>query len=176
MATYTVNDYLLDRVNIQDTINKLLWHVDRQEWDLLAAQIFADEIIVDYTKMLGGEPTYTTGVDQVKVWKGMLDYMDATQHVATAILVDLAQPTAGETIQPPTEVNCSCNVTVTLVRYAAHGDPITQNGGYYTMKVVRCAPNSSGNPWRVSVFKAHPGFMTGNADVAKNPKTNVGWL
>ncbi|KAJ7931222.1 hypothetical protein B0H13DRAFT_1959480 [Mycena leptocephala] len=174
MTNYTVSDYLLDRINIQDTLNKLVWFVDRQEWDLLSP-VFAEELVMDYTSMFGGEPTHTNGVDQAKVWKGMLDYMDSTQHVITGILVDLPQPTGDNFMQPPTEANCSCNVSVTLVRNAARGDPITQSGGYYIIKAVRSS-DSTGNPWRISMFKAHLAFMKGNADVAKNPKTNVGWL
>ncbi|KAJ6586335.1 hypothetical protein DFH09DRAFT_1432155 [Mycena vulgaris] len=78
-------------------------------------------------------------------------------------------------IPPPREASCTCNCLITLRRNAAHGDPITQSGAYYTFKLTRGAPGT-GNPWRISMTKADVTYMKGNADVAKNPETNVGWL
>ncbi|KAJ7322926.1 SnoaL-like domain-containing protein [Mycena albidolilacea] len=175
MASYTVSDYLLDRINIEDTITKLLWYVDRQNWDAVSA-LFAEEVVIDYTSMLGGEPVHTNGADQVKVWKGMLEYLDSTQHVASGILVDLPQPTVDKPVQRPMKANFTCNVSAHLVRYAARGGPIIHNAGNYAIKFVRSSPDSMGHPWLVSAFKANIGFISGNTDVVKNPETKVGWL
>ncbi|KAJ6626599.1 hypothetical protein B0H10DRAFT_2185634 [Mycena sp. CBHHK59/15] len=44
MSTYSVNDYLLDRTNIRDTIPEVL------------SSVFADKLVMDYTSLFGGEP------------------------------------------------------------------------------------------------------------------------
>ncbi|KAJ7500020.1 hypothetical protein FB451DRAFT_1207232 [Mycena latifolia] len=171
MSTYSVTDYLLDRANIRDVITRMAWYVDRQEWDLLSGG-FTDELVMDYTELFGGEPAHLTNTAQAQVWKGMLGYLDATIHVFTGVLVDLPQPGA---IGPPTEASCTCNGLVALRRNAAHGDPLTQSGAYYTFKLKKVA-SATGNPWRVSLMEAHLTYMKGNADVTKNPETNVGWM
>ncbi|KAJ6586334.1 hypothetical protein DFH09DRAFT_1359699 [Mycena vulgaris] len=89
MSTYIVNEYLLDRINIEDTINRMLmnedsdgflyqtWYVDRREWDKLSS-LFTDKIVMDYTSLLGGELAHTTGAAQAQVWRGMLEYLDSS--------------------------------------------------------------------------------------------------
>ncbi|KAJ6616467.1 hypothetical protein B0H10DRAFT_1395958 [Mycena sp. CBHHK59/15] len=175
MATYSVSDYLLDRVNIQDTITAMTWHVDRKNWDDLSS-VFTDKLVMDYTSILGGGPVDTTAVDQAQTWKSMLEYIDSTQHVVAGILIKLPQPISDTPVGIPAVAECSCNCSVTLMRSAAHGDPIQQSGGHYKFKLLRGAPSPSGNPWRISYMKADLAFMKGNADVAMNPKTSIGWL
>ncbi|KAK7059704.1 hypothetical protein R3P38DRAFT_2837345 [Favolaschia claudopus] len=172
MASYTVNDYLLDRVQVEETLHKLLWFVDRKEWDKIST-VFADKIIVDYTDLLGGEPAHTTGVDQGKVWEGMLEYVDATQHNATSIILDLPSPTAN--VQRPTEVTLTCNVFASHVRKEVLAGSMLQNGGRYQMKIIR-TDDKSGNPWRISVMKAFGIFYTGNTGITKNPETGIAWM
>ncbi|KAJ7513093.1 hypothetical protein B0H11DRAFT_2213621 [Mycena galericulata] len=170
MASYSATDYLLDRANIEDTITRMAWYVDRKEWDKVPS-VFADDLVMDYTSLLGGEPYNTTPVAQAQVWRGMLDYIDVSLHAVTGVLVDLPQP-LGQT--HPTEASAACSPLITLRRNAAHGDPITQSGATWSFKLIKS--NKAGNPWRISFMKADVLFMTGNADVAKNPETGKGWL
>ncbi|KAJ7635280.1 hypothetical protein FB45DRAFT_1057151 [Roridomyces roridus] len=171
--TYSASDYLLDRANIQDTIVRMAWSADRKDWDTTAAQ-FADELVMDYTSMFGGEPVTTTPRNQAEVWKGMLEYMDGLTHATTNLLVDLPQPSTSA--EHPTEASATCNILVTLRRDAAHGDPIQQSGGIWSFKLSKSASANGGNPWRIEYMKADAAWMKGNADVTKNPKTGKGWL
>lgn len=97
----------------------------------------------------------TNGADQVKVWKGMLEYLDSTQHVAryavslatqpncsrqvSGILVDLPQPTVDKPVQRPMEASLTCNASAHLVRYAARGGPIIHNAVSIVLRQVSSA-------------------------------------
>ncbi|KAJ7136647.1 hypothetical protein C8R44DRAFT_868777 [Mycena epipterygia] len=186
MSTYTVSDYLLDRITIQDAINRMVWYVDRGEWDELST-VFADELVMDYSKsflsqlhdpsdnfpvasLLGGEPTREHHESQPGTNLERLEYMDSTMHAITGIILDLPQPTADKPIQPPMETTATRSALITLRRNATYGDPIVQSGGNYTFTLIRSSPNSTGNLWRISFMKADVSFSKGNAGVAKNPR------
>ncbi|KAF7323700.1 NTF2-like protein [Mycena kentingensis (nom. inval.)] len=175
MAPYTIADYLLDKSNIQDLVIRVGWCCDRGDWDGLT-KLFADEVVVDYTEMMGGTPTHHTAAAQSQVWKDMLSGLDSTQHVFTGHLVDLPQP---GNIEKPGEASGSCNFLITLRRAAAAaaGGPAVQSGGHYALKFVRTAvPGDTGNPWRLTHWKAYLSHMSGNPDVVKGEHTGVSWL
>ena len=46
----------------------------------VASDIFADQVFIDYTSMLGGEPYTISGPEQAKTWKEMSVNFDAIQH------------------------------------------------------------------------------------------------
>ncbi|KAJ7513076.1 hypothetical protein B0H11DRAFT_1948611 [Mycena galericulata] len=175
MPSYSATDYLLDRANIQDTINRMAWYIDRKDWDKVAT-VFSEKVTMDYSSMLGGEPYETTPVAQAQTWKGMLEYIDATLHGVNGIVVELPQPSADTSIKPPTEASATCSPLVFLRRDAAQGGAILQNGGAWKFKFTKSAPDATGNPWRISFMKADLLFTIGNSDVTKNPKTGKGWV
>ncbi|KAK7046766.1 hypothetical protein R3P38DRAFT_2875736 [Favolaschia claudopus] len=155
MASYTVADYLLDRVQIEETVTRLLWYADRKEWDKISS-VFAENIVIDYTNLFGGEPVSTTGTDQAKAWKDMVNYLDATQHVASGLLMDLPQPSADhDSVQRPTEVKFTCNVFASHVKTTARGGPLLDIGGRYNIKAIRLTEALAGNPWRIQSLKAY---------------------
>lgn len=56
---------------------------DRQEWDALPA-VFTDEVMADYTALIGGEPfTTIRATDLIAGWKEGLSAFTATQHLVT---------------------------------------------------------------------------------------------
>lgn len=166
-AGYAITDYLFDRANIHDKVTSMTAFLDRRLFDRLANEVFAEEMIVDYTALFGGEPLAISGTAQAQSWKEMTDFIDSFQHASTAVLAELPQPS--NEIDPPNEVDALANVIVNMVRKSAHGDPITSNGGYYSFKLIRTEPKNGGNPWRISFLKANLAWMAGNTTVSQNP-------
>ena len=56
---------------------------DRREWDVLIEEVFTDEVMADYTALMGGEPFKGKAVDLVAGWKEGLTTFTATQHLVT---------------------------------------------------------------------------------------------
>ncbi|KAL1981739.1 hypothetical protein VTN96DRAFT_2296 [Rasamsonia emersonii] len=82
-TTYQVTDYLLDRANIHDTVTRFALTIDLHDWTQLATDVLADQVIIDYTSMFGGEPQRVTPSELAAQWKPLVEGMDATQHVYT---------------------------------------------------------------------------------------------
>lgn len=55
--------------------------VDQHQWDELASEVFASEMVVDYTSIFGGEPQKVKGKDQAELWKGMVKQLTSSQHL-----------------------------------------------------------------------------------------------
>ncbi|KAL1742151.1 hypothetical protein HDZ31DRAFT_43858 [Schizophyllum fasciatum] len=158
---YDATQWLVDRANIHDVVLGMLLYADTKQTERLGTDIFADEIFVDYTSMLGGEPYKISGQEQAKVWKDMQANFDAIQHTTFSPLIDLGQP-SGDRDQPST-ASVLVNTGATLVRKAAEGGPIMQSGGRYELGLTRTS--SSGNPWRISKLKMVHVWLNGNPGV-----------
>ena len=50
-------------------------------WDKLETDVLADELLLDYSSMFGGEAKMIASKDVVAQWKGLIEAMDSTQHV-----------------------------------------------------------------------------------------------
>lgn len=57
--------------------------IDLHDWTQLATDVLADQVIIDYTSMFGGEPQRVTPSELAAQWKPLVEGMDATQHVYT---------------------------------------------------------------------------------------------
>ena len=55
-------------------------YVDTRQFDRVASEVLAAELLVDYTSLLGGEPYTISNTEQAKMWEGMLTKLHATQH------------------------------------------------------------------------------------------------
>ncbi|EEQ86448.2 uncharacterized protein BDCG_01568 [Blastomyces dermatitidis ER-3] len=163
MANYPAVDYLLDRANIHDVITKMSYYVDTRQWDKLADEVFIPtDLIIDYSKCFGVEPTQTTAREIATNWKQLMDKVDAAQHIPSAILITLPQP-GTETVEPRTAF-ATCNGAVTLVKKDADGGPLVSNGGRYDLELKRVSSRDSGagNPWRITKLVANLAWVEGN--------------
>src|SRR4051794_28976244 len=57
-----------DRLDIIETCTRFGWHADRREWDRFA-EVVTDELYVDYTALVGGEPGDVKSADLIAGWK-----------------------------------------------------------------------------------------------------------
>ena len=55
-------------------------YVDTRQYDKIANDVLAEEVFVDYTSLLGGEPYAISNTEQAKWWQGMLTKLHALQH------------------------------------------------------------------------------------------------
>lgn len=71
--------------------------VDRAAYDL-AEMAFAEEVVIDYTSLWGGEPATMTPEALMEAWRGIVPGFDATWHelgpVTVTVEGDTAQATA----------------------------------------------------------------------------------
>ncbi|XXH05972.1 hypothetical protein Hte_012416 [Hypoxylon texense] len=82
MATsYDVQTYLLDRANVHDTVARLTMNIDLKSYDGLASEVYAPQVVIDYTSMFGGKPMETTGKEWADSLKPMMSGFDSTQHI-----------------------------------------------------------------------------------------------
>jgi 3-phenylpropionate/cinnamic acid dioxygenase small subunit len=76
------------RLDVIDTCTRMAWHADQREWDELA-EVFAEQVALDYTSLNGGEPATLTPAQIVDGWRTGLGVYTATQHLLTNHLVAL---------------------------------------------------------------------------------------
>lgn len=56
-------------------------NIDLKSYDGLANNVYAPQVVIDYTSMLGGKPMETTGKEWADSLKPMMSGFDSTQHI-----------------------------------------------------------------------------------------------
>ena len=72
--------------------------MDRAAYDLAEAA-FADQIVIDYTSLWGGEPSTMTPTELMAGWQGIVPGFDATWHELGPVDVKIDGVTAAATAQ-----------------------------------------------------------------------------
>jgi SnoaL-like domain len=65
--------------HIIETISAIFNGADERNWAKIENS-FADQVLLDYTSMAGGEPTVVTPQQITTAWKGLLPGFDRTLH------------------------------------------------------------------------------------------------
>ncbi|KAI1798763.1 SnoaL-like domain-containing protein [Daldinia bambusicola] len=164
-AQYDVLTYLLDKQNIHDTVARLTLNLDLKSTEGLIKDVYAPDVVIDYTSMFGGEPTETTGEAWVKSLEPMMNGLDSSQHVVTNEIIELPQPTNGAA--KPDKASVIAQVNGHMLRRAARGKPFMHNGGRYQLELVRLPEleKKGYNPWRISRQVTVVGWEDGSSDV-----------
>jgi hypothetical protein len=63
-----------------DVINGVAIYADLRQWDRLR-ELYADEVVIDYTSLVGGEPAQVKADALIASWKIGLGRYQATQHL-----------------------------------------------------------------------------------------------
>ncbi|MEU0685701.1 nuclear transport factor 2 family protein [Streptomyces uncialis] len=140
---------LAARLDVQDAVSRLFWYVDECAWAQLA-EVFTEQIRVDYTSLFGGEAELVTAAEQARRWSEQLGALTSTQHIVTSVLSRIE----GD------EALCTANVTGHLRRDDAVGGPLWRNGGTYSLSLRQVDGR-----WRVSGLRAHLRWSEGNPAV-----------
>ncbi|KAK2807526.1 hypothetical protein FQN50_005394 [Emmonsiellopsis sp. PD_5] len=164
---YQATDFLIDRANIHDVLVKMSLYVDTKEWDKMIKEVLLSpgELVIDYTSLFGGEPQKLTAEEITGQWRGLMGLLDASQHVPSAIRIDLPQP-GPETAVPQTAfVIAAANAT--LVKGERYG----YNGGRYEIEFKRVSEDPQiGNPWRIAKLKAIITWFAGDRNILESEK------
>jgi hypothetical protein len=126
---------------------------DLKQWDLLR-DVFAAEVRVDYTGLVGGEPGAVAAADLVAGWRANLGHLAATQHL-------LGNQTARVE---------GARAAVTADFQATHRDgPLVGGrlyalGGRYDYRLVR-----TGRGWRIDAVTMTPVWEHGDRTVIGLP-------
>lgn len=127
------NGELIERARITDHVLQYATGIDRHQWDLFRS-IFADEVRLDFSSWSGEPESVMAADDWVAGVRATLEPFDATQHVLTNFVIDLAGDSA----------TCTCYM-------AAHHHLVTGDlremhsiGGYYVHDLQR-----AGDGWLI---------------------------
>ncbi|KAI5927295.1 hypothetical protein F4810DRAFT_650181 [Camillea tinctor] len=173
-GSYDIHSYLLDRANIHDTVTRLTFHIDTKSVEGLINEVYAPNLVIDYTSMFGGEPQQTTGEEWSQKVGSMMARYDETHHVVTGLLIQLPQPTSKA--NRPDKCTVLSNVTAHMVRRNVKGEPIVHDGGRYILDLIRLPEleEKEENPWRISKQAFTASWYDGNMEVLNAASENVG--
>jgi hypothetical protein len=69
----------------EDVLPRMLFALDALDWTAVRATL-ADEVQVDYTSVLGGEPQILSAEDLIAGWQARMPGFDATMHLTGPVL------------------------------------------------------------------------------------------
>ncbi|KAI1209667.1 uncharacterized protein F4807DRAFT_85714 [Annulohypoxylon truncatum] len=164
-APYDTLAYLLDRANVHDTVTRLGLYLDLESREGLIKDVYAPQVVIDYTSMFGGSPIETTNEKWAEELGPMMSSFDGKQHVVGNVLIELPQPVQG--VARPDKCRAIANVNGHLFRRAARGGPMMHNGGRYILDLVRLPEleQKGENPWRVAKHAMVLSWENGSPDV-----------
>ncbi|OTB05105.1 hypothetical protein M426DRAFT_10949 [Hypoxylon sp. CI-4A] len=164
-SPYDTQTYLLDRANIYDTVIRLTINIDLESFEGLVKDVYAPEVVIDYTSMFGGKPMETTAKEWSDSLRPLMEAYDGHQHIVSAVLIELPQP--GKGVTRPDKCKVIANVEGHMFRRAARGGPMMHNGGRYHLDLVRLPElEAKGeNPWRITRHGTHLVWEDGSTDV-----------
>jgi hypothetical protein len=141
----------LDRAEIIETVNNVGIYADRHNWQGIE-QCFADEVLLDYTSMVGGKPAKLKASQIIKTWKGFLPGFKLTQHAITNHKVT----TSGK--------EADCFSYVNAIHYLPNdsGEDTWTVMGYYEHHLIK---TDSG--WKIDKMKFNLTLIQGNKKLAE---------
>ena len=114
------------RIEVVETCTRMAVHADRRAWALLRG-LFAEEVLLDYTSLTGGDPVQLTPDEIVVAWSATLGGYDATQHLIANHLVQVDGDRAV----------CTASFQATHRLAGPHGSPLWTLGGDYRWELTR---------------------------------------
>jgi hypothetical protein len=125
------------------------WLTDTRDWKRLA-ELFTDELDVDYTSFAGGEPVRLQATALISAWEERLSKVSVTQHLITNHLVAVDGDQA----------TCVAQVHAQHMGSAPFGDQNVIVAGHYTFGMVR-----SDSGWRINSLTLTATWASGNLAV-----------
>jgi hypothetical protein len=149
MMVMDTDTHVIDHLAIAKACTAMGWYADRHQWDQLEA-LFAEEVLVDYTSLNGGDPVWSARTDLVAGWRGTLGGLAATQHMMANPLVTITEDAA----------TCLANFQATHLGSVGGTEVIWTLGGHYRFALAR---QSDG--WRITEIMMSLVWETGTRDV-----------
>ena len=143
--------FLLNHIQIQDTVTKLYLFFDTRQPEALRDEVFAKTVIEDRMDSHDGFSPLRSREELASIWSTYMNKVEVSQHVITGILPVFRH----KTFLGPVDV--WVNVTSYLRKTVSDGRALeTRSGGRIMLEVVNEADRADKNPWRVSRLMAFP--------------------
>jgi len=142
-----------DRIDVIETCTRMLWHVDLRQWDALPA-LLAEKVTLDYTSLVGGQPTVSTPDRIIADWRAGLGHLTATQHMIGSQIAEVH----GD------EAHLTAHFQATHLLPNAHGGPTWTLGGRYRFDLTRSASG-----WRIAGVVMTAVWADGNQQIMTPP-------
>ena len=136
---------------ITETVYKLFIYTDERDWNKLRNEVFTPEVFLDMSS-LGGPAEEMTSLDICNMWSEEFKDLDAINHLAGNVLVDLID---------------NDHATVFAYATATHYKASAENGktrefvGTYDIKLVHQIEG-----WRVNSLTYNLKYLNGNLDLS----------
>ncbi len=135
-----------DAAQINAAIIGIAAGADRHDWDRVR-DAFADEVMLDYTSLWGGESATAAADDVIAQWSGFLPGFDVTHHMVT-----------NETITSIDGDQATAQADFTATHRI--GDELWVLGGRYDYTLTNV-----GGTWKVSALTMTALWETGSRDL-----------
>lgn len=135
------------------TVGQIFNSTDAREWDKVA-QSFAQEVLLDYTSLAGGQPVKLTPEQIVGSWKTVLPGFDKTRHMIGHFEVKMEDKQAKVT-------------HFGTANHYLNGQTWTVIGNYEEELTL------IDDTWRVSAMKFNLEFIDGNTDLPRLAKERL---
>ena len=140
---------VLDRMGVIEVVNNVGFYADMHEWHKLR-QCYADELELDYTSLVGGEPARLRADDLIAAWMSSLTQYQATQHMVTNHRVEISG----------TRATCIAYVQASHWLPNDSGNPMWEVNGYYRYTLVR-----DGSSWKITRHIFNARMVTGSRQI-----------
>jgi hypothetical protein len=140
-----------DHLAIVAAVNEIGLAADMRDWPRVRAQ-FADEVLVDYTSLAGGQPARMSADDLVASWRAFLPGFTVTQHLVGSHRVNAEGKRASVLSQ----------FIATHRLAGATGGELWTLGGHY-----RHTLRKTGAAWKVDAVTMTCTWQTGNPDLPR---------
>jgi len=140
-----------DHLAIVAAVNEIGLAADMRDWPRVRTQ-FADEVLVDYTSLAGGQPARMNANDLVASWRAFLPGFTATQHLVGSHRVSVEGKRARVLSQ----------FIATHRLAGATGGELWTLGGHY-----RHTLRKTGAAWKVDAITMTWTWQTGNPDLPR---------
>ncbi|MGH4020810.1 MAG: nuclear transport factor 2 family protein [Pseudonocardiaceae bacterium] len=141
-----MSQQLQDQLDVMDVCTRMAWYTDRRQWDRLA-EVFTDEVAVDYTSLAGGAPGSVSRDELVGSWRELLGGMTATQHLVSNHLVTVDGDAA----------ECTAQFQATHIAEVPHGEDRWILGGHYRYALTRATQG-----WQIRSLTMTVAWSSGN--------------
>lgn len=141
---------------IIQAVNNLFKSVDDRDWEYMQT-LFADNVLLDYTSMVGGEPAVQTPLEIKEAWASFMPGFDSTQHHISEFRVKLHGHEAD----------------VHYIGNADHfiGDEVWTISGSYDTKLEKIDGN-----WLITYLKLNYDKQSGNLYLPKRARERLSKL
>jgi hypothetical protein len=139
------------REAIIEVVNKLFVYTDRQEWDKLLKEVFAESVQFDMSSA-GGSPSKKTSPREIcDMWKDGFKGIDAIHHQAGNYIVTLNEDVNAEVI---------CYAIALHYRKDATKGNVREFVGSYDVALV-----FTDHGWRIDGFRYNLKYISGNTSL-----------